>query len=98
MTGQLYTDQEAPPALRVTAQGMLTFVTYGLGMYIGSNLSGVAVDFFTSKNGDQVVRNWSGFWLSSAAMSFVILLLVAIFFQSKGRIESKPASLAQAAD
>src|SRR3954469_17862811 len=52
MTGQLYTDQEAPPNLRVTAQGFITFVTYGLGMYIGSNISGIAVDFFTTKNGD----------------------------------------------
>ena len=42
--------------------------------------------------------NWSGFWLSSSVMSFVILALVAIFFQSKARIESKPAGLAQAAD
>jgi nucleoside transporter len=96
MTGQLYTDQEAPPDLRVTAQGFLTFVTYGLGMYIGSNLSGAAVDYFSTKNGDIVTRNWSGFWLSSAGMSFVILLLVAVFFQSGARIESKAAAPALA--
>ena len=36
MTGQLYADQEAPANLRVTAQGFLTFVTYGVGMFIGS--------------------------------------------------------------
>ena len=47
MTGQLYADQEAPANLRVTAQGFLTFVTYGVGMFIGSLLSGVALDFFT---------------------------------------------------
>jgi MFS family permease len=98
MTGQLYTDQEAPADLRVTAQGFLTFVTYGLGMYIGSNLSGVAVDFFTTTSGAVVTRNWSGFWLSSAVMSFAILLLVAVLFQSRARIESKKAPLAEAAD
>jgi len=100
MTGQLYTDQEAPSDLRVTAQGFLTFVTYGLGMYIGSNLSGVAVDFFTTKSGSVVTRNWAGFWLSSAVMSFAILLLVAVFFQSRARIQSKEAAgtLAEAAD
>ena len=48
MTGQLYTDQEAPPNLRGTAQGLLTFLTYGVGMFIGSMLSGVALDYFTS--------------------------------------------------
>jgi MFS family permease len=98
MTGQLYADQEAPSHLRVTAQGFLTFVTYGVGMFVGSTLSGVAVDFFTTTNGSVVTRNWSGFWLSSAAMSFAILLLVALFFQSHGRIQSKAAGLAEAAD
>src|SRR5579871_5244062 len=58
MTGQLYADQEAPSELRVTAQGFLTFVTYGVGMFIGSNLSGVALDFFTA-NGS---TDWKGFW------------------------------------
>ena len=48
MTGQLYTDQEAPSHLRGTAQGFLTFLTYGVGMFIGSLLSGVALDFFTT--------------------------------------------------
>jgi MFS family permease len=96
MTGQLYADQEAPPNLRVTAQGFLTFVTYGVGMFAGSLLSGVALDFFSTRNGPVVTRNWSGFWLSSAIMSFAILLLVAIFFQGGARIQSKGAVLALA--
>src|SRR5262245_928297 len=48
MTGQLYTDQEAPAHLRGTAQGFLTFITYGVGMFVGSLLSGGALDFFTT--------------------------------------------------
>jgi hypothetical protein len=98
MTGQLYADQEAPAHLRVTAQGFLTFVTYGIGMFVGSNLSGVAVDYFTTNERSVVTRNWSSFWLSSAAMSFVIMLLVAVFFQSRARIQSKGAEFADAAD
>jgi nucleoside transporter len=98
MTGQLYADQEAPADLRVTAQGFLTFVTYGVGMFVGSLLSGVAVDFFTTTSGSAVTRNWSGFWLSSAAMSFAILVLVAVFFQGRARIQTKGAVLAEAAD
>jgi nucleoside transporter len=84
MTGQLYADQEAPAHLRVTAQGFLTFVTYGVGMFIGSNLSGVALDYFTAHG----ATDWKGFWLSSSAGAFVILLLVAAFFRSRSRIES----------
>jgi len=80
MTGQLYTDQEAPPELRSTAQGLYTFVTYGLGMFVGSLLSGVARDYFP---------DWRTFWLSSAAGAFVILLLLALFFRSKAKIKSQ---------
>jgi nucleoside transporter len=86
MTGQLYTDQEAPANLRSTAQGFLTFVTYGVGMFCGSMLSGVAADFFTTSGG---ARNWNGFWLTSAVGAFAICLFVAAFFRSHSKIETK---------
>ncbi|MEJ7605835.1 MAG: nucleoside permease [Bryobacteraceae bacterium] len=89
MTGQLYTDQEAPVNLRGTAQGFITFLTYGVGMFIGSLLSGGAVDYFTTTTGTVVTRNWQGFWLSSSLGAFAIFLLVALLFQSRGAIRSK---------
>ncbi len=87
MTGQLYTDQEAPMDLRGTAQGFLTFLTYGVGMFIGSELSGSALDFFSSGG----KHNWNAFWLSSSAGSFVILLLVALFFRTNAKVETRKA-------
>jgi len=84
MTGQMYTDQEAPPHLRGTAQGFITFVTYGVGMLVGSLLSGVTVDYFKG--------NWPKFWLSSAGMSFAILLLILVFFRSSEKIGRKSAA------
>jgi hypothetical protein len=39
-----------------------------------------------------VIRNWTQFWLSSAAMSFAILLLVLVFFRSRSRIEAAATS------
>jgi nucleoside transporter len=88
VAGQLYTDQEAPPKLRSTAQGFLTFLTYGVGMLIGSLLSGVALDYFTTAGPDgALVKNWPSFWLSSAAMSFVIMLLIILFFKSTKKIQ-----------
>jgi nucleoside transporter len=99
MTGQLYADQEAPAHLRVTAQGFYTFVTYGVGMFAGSLLSGGALDLFSRTYGTTVVRQWSSFWTSSAVAAFAILLLIAVFFQSRSRIQSKmeaPATSAAA--
>jgi nucleoside transporter len=89
MTGQLYADQEAPPRLRITAQGFLTFVTYGVGMFAGSLLSGVALDIFTGKNAGAAAHDWRAFWLSCGTGAFAILLLVAAFFRGGGRIKSK---------
>jgi nucleoside transporter len=89
MTGQLYADQEAPASLRVTAQGFLTFVTYGLGMFTGSLLSGVALDWFTVTVNGRQAHQWTGFWLSSAAGSAAILLLVGLLFRSRTRIQAK---------
>jgi nucleoside transporter len=89
VTGQLFTDQEAPAHLRSAAQGFITALTYGVGMLIGSLLSGVALDYFSTTTVTGITRNWSAFWLSSAAMSFAIALLVLIFFRSPARIRAK---------
>jgi len=92
MTGQLYTDQEAPANLRSAAQGLITFLTYGAGMLIGSLTAGGAVDYFTHTAGGVVVRNWQSFWISSAMSAFFILLLIAVFFRNKSKIVSTPSS------
>jgi nucleoside transporter len=96
MTGQLYTDQEAPSHLRGTAQGFLTFVTYGVGMFIGSLLSGVALDYFSTNVNGTPAHNWQSFWLVCGAGALVILALVAVFFQTRAKIETKKPQTAQA--
>ena len=90
VAGQLYTDQAAPSHLRSTDQGFITFVTYGIGMLIGALLSGGILDYFSTTTETAVVRNWQSFWLSSAAMSVVITLLVLFFFRSNARVGTQP--------
>jgi len=89
VTGQLYTDQEAPANLRSAAQGLITFLTYGAGMLVGSLISGRTVDYFTHVAGTAVIRNWQSFWTSSALSAFVVLVLIAVFFRSDTRIQAK---------
>ena len=89
MTGQLYTDQEAPTASRNTAQGLYTFMTYGVGMFIGSLLSGGAVDFFSTNTAHGIVRNWTGFWTSSSAAAFLLFLVFAFLFKTRRMIQKQ---------
>ena len=89
MTGQLYTDMQAPSNLRAAAQGLIIFLTYGVGMFIGSEISGVAVDYFTTAAG----RDWRTFWLVSSAGAGVIFLMIAAMFRSKVKVAPVPAAL-----
>ena len=99
VTGFLYANQVAPPELRSTAQGLITLATYGLGMLIGSFLSGGVLDYFSVTSADgTVVRNWQSFWLSSATMSAVITLIVLFFFRTAVRIRAEPSRPGVAAD
>jgi len=93
VTGQLYTDQEAPAHLRSTAQGFITFITYGVGMLIGSLLSGTALDYFSAAAPSGVVRDWHSFWISSAIMSAAIGVFVLIWFRTPVRIHPKERAL-----
>lgn len=96
MTGQLYTDQEAPAKLRGTAQGLITFLTYGIGMFIGSVLSGSVLDMFTATRGGVTTRNWTAFWMTSGLGAFAIFVLVAALFRSKSKIHSPEETVAVA--
>ena len=50
VTGQIYTDKVAPPAIRSQAQGLLVFCTLGVGMLIGAQFAGFVEGYFTVPN------------------------------------------------
>ena len=95
VTGMLYTDQEAPSSLRNTAQGFYTFLTYGIGMFIGSELSGVALDYFTAGPASHQVHHWMSFWLTSSTGALVLFVAIAIFFADRTLIHSNQPDLAE---
>lgn len=74
VTGQIYTDQKAGQKIKNSAQGLLTLATYGIGMGIGSKLSGITRGYFTT---------WETFWLVPAAIAGIVLLLFVFFFNEK---------------
>ena len=85
VTGQIYVDQKAPSTVRAAAQGFITFVTYGVGMLIGSWLSGRIVDAYVVAG--EPGHDWRSIWLAPAMMAGAVLVLFALFFKSDDRAE-----------
>ena len=44
VTGQIYVDKKAPAEMRASAQGFIALITYGVGIGLGSILSGKVVE------------------------------------------------------
>ena len=78
VTGQIYVDTKAPGDLRAAAQGLIAFVTLGVGMFIGSWASGRVVDAHVNGGG----HDWNRIWLVPAAGAALVLVLFALFFRS----------------
>src|SRR5207244_2068464 len=91
VTGQIYVDRKAPGDLRAAAQGFIAFATLGVGMFIGSWLSGKVVDVFSFTAGAETHHLWDRIWLVPAAGAAAVLVLFALFFRgpAKGAIEAE---------
>lgn len=88
VVGQIYIDREAPTALRAATQGLITLLTYGLGMFVGSWLSGVVVDAYAHPSAQGgVMHDWHGIWLiAGACAAFVLVLFVLLFKDRKAAV------------
>jgi nucleoside transporter len=81
VTGQIYMDKKAPIHIRAAAQGFISFVTYGVGMFVGSYLAGWAVDQYTYSQNGATLHTWQPIWLIPAGFAAGVLALFAVFFR-----------------
>jgi len=82
--GQVYVDQKAPPALRSAAQGLTTFLTYGIGMFVGSLFCGRIVDTYKTLGPDGAVgHSWRSIWMVPAALAAAVLVFFWIGFRNR---------------
>jgi MFS family permease len=82
VTGQIYVDQRADIRIRAAAQGLIAFVTLGVGMFIGAYVSGEVVASAALGTGG---HDWRAIWLVPAAGAAAVLVLFAVFFKPQPR-------------
>ena len=85
VTGQIYTDQKAGEKIKSSAQGLIVLATYGVGMGIGSLLSGWVLDWYKTIDAvtQKAVYNWTSVWMVPAGIAAVVLVLFLLFFSEK---------------
>ena len=91
MSGSLFTEMEAHPSIRASAQGLFFMMTNGVGAIIGGYASGAVVDTFSvyAEGGGLVSRDWTPVWFIFAGYALVIGLLFGIVFRYKHLIRRK---------
>ena len=82
VTGYMYTEKKSNERIKSASQGLFTFVTYGLGMFIGTWFSGFVTTYYTVGQEYQ----WRSIWFVPAYIAAAVLILFIFFFKEKKEI------------
>ena len=83
VTGQIFVDTKAKVEIRAQAQGLIVFVTYGVGMLVGAQIAGAVYNGFLKNADSLTLQQWQSFWWLPAAFAAVVLLLFLVAFREK---------------
>ena len=77
ISGSLFVEREAEVKIRASAQGLFMLMTNGVGAYVGTFLSGLVVDYFTTAG----VRDWHSIWFTFAAYALMLGVSFPLVFR-----------------
>jgi MFS family permease len=84
--GMIHTSDIAPAEIKASAQSLFGVLTYGLGMYFGTEAAGWLNQYYTREVTDPVtgattkVTDWRSFWLVPCIGALICLGLFIVFF------------------
>lgn len=89
ISGSLYVEQEASPAIRGSAQGLFMIMTNGIGGFIGSLGAGKIIDMYTITDAaGNKITNWPMCWYIFAGYALVLALIFIPLFKYKHNPEA----------
>jgi MFS family permease len=85
VTGQIYVDKKAPENLRASLQGLITFMTYGVGWLIGANLCGWILQKYQVMDASLKVTGhyWKTIMLIPSVIAGVVFIFFLVFFKDE---------------
>ena len=100
IAGQLYVDDEANERIRGAAQGLVAFILWGIGAFVGTMLAGrvLAANTLPSalpEAGATALRNWQRIWLTPGIGAAAVMVVFLIFFREprkKAAVEAEAAA------
>lgn len=87
ISGSLFVETTTDPKIRSSAQGLFMMMTNGIGAYLGSKISGFAIDQYFTADG---IKNWQGIWLAFAIYALIVAIAFSVMFKHK----HEPAAIA----
>jgi nucleoside transporter len=90
ITGQMYVDEQANERIRGAAQGLIAFVLWGVGAFVGTKLAGIIMDSHKLPEAiGPITHDWRGIWVIPAALAAGVLIFFAVTFREKERQQAK---------
>jgi len=85
VTGQIYVDEVATPDIRGQAQGFIVLVTYGVGMFIGAQVTGWLFNGIVTSMGPNALPQYKTFWMIPAIFAMLVMIVFGILFNDSKR-------------
>lgn len=89
IAGQLYVDDEANERIRGAAQGLIAFILWGVGAFVGTQLAGISLASHTlDKPMGTIAHDWQGIWIYPAWGALAVVIIFMIFFREPKKIST----------
>jgi nucleoside transporter len=93
IAGQLYVDEEANARIRGAAQGLIAFILWGIGGFVGTYVAGkvLAAHALAAPTAAGIAHDWKTIWLTPAWGALAVLIVFVLFFRNPANAGATPA-------